>query len=104
PHGHRGVDVVQDGRAKKEPLALHVGAAVYQECGSLSNSLVNVVGHPVPVLGTNERTNVHTRLVSWSDNELASLCTQWVQEMLRGVPNGHRDTAGQAPLTRIAEG
>jgi hypothetical protein len=71
-----------------------VGPAIHEERGSLGDALVNVVGHPVTVLSPDERTDVNAWLVSWSDDELARLLTQRVEEGPRGVPDGHRDTAG----------
>src|SRR5262245_25776913 len=103
-HCHRGVDVAQDGRAKKESLALHVSSAIYEERASLGDPLVDIVGYPVPMLGTDERPHIHSCLVPWPHYQFASLLTQRVQEHPGSVPDGHRDTAGQAALACITKG
>jgi len=81
-----------------------VGPSVYEERAPLGDPLVDIVGDPVSVLSTNQWPNVYARLVSWSDDELARLLTQRAKEVPCRVPDSHRDTAGQAALTRITKG
>ena len=81
-----------------------MGPSVYEERASLGDPLVDIVGDPIAVLSTNQWPNVYARLVSWSDDELARLLTQRAQEVPHRVPDGHRDTAGQAAITRISKG
>src|SRR5262245_50447447 len=75
-----------------------------QERGALGDPLVDVVGYPVPVLGSDERTHIYSRLVPWSYYQFARLLTQRVQEHSGSVPDSHCDTASQAALAGVAKG
>jgi hypothetical protein len=66
--------------------------------------LVDIVGDLVSVRSRNQWAKVYARLVSWSDDELTRLRTQRAQEVPCRVPDGHRNTAGQAALAGVAKG
>ena len=76
---------------------------VDHQLGALGDSLLDIPGDPVAVLGADERSDLDARLVTGTHDHLCRRVAQLVEECVRRPADRHRNRTRKTPLARIAE-